>query len=116
MKILLIHLGAADGGELSDSLREYGHVVRAVANAADVKLPWIDFQPDVIVVRLESDAAAGLDAAEAIAAKRALVGAPMLVTGSNEVALEAARRRFPDASFARLDHVMTALASIEANE
>lgn len=116
MKIVLVDLGAPDGRDLAGSLRDVGHVVRVASGAADAGLPWTDFAPDVLVVRLEADAAAGLDLAAAIAAKPTMAGAPLLVTGSNEVALEAARRRFPEASFARLDHVVTALASIEADE
>ena len=40
----------------------------------------------------------------------------ILVTGANEVAITAARRRFPDASFCRPDAVHTSIASIEAEE
>jgi chemotaxis response regulator CheB len=97
-------------------MRDTGHTVRVAGAAADADLPWTDFHPDVVVARLESESAAGLDLLERILAKRPLIGAPLLVTGGNELALEAARRRFPEASFARLDTLTTALASIEAEE
>jgi hypothetical protein len=103
--------GAASG--LAEDLREAGHEVRPRGAASGDAAPW---KPDVLLVRLESDSAAVLDAVDRIAGERSFVGAQLLFTGGNELALTAARRRFPDASFARLDNVATALASIEANE
>lgn len=115
MKILLVHLGAAPGDELVDALTEFGHDVRIVADAAGAALPP-GFAPDVIVARLENDAAQGLDVVAAIRSVRGATRLPLLVTGGNELALTAARRRFPEANFARIDTVQTALASIEAGE
>lgn len=97
----------------AEDLREAGHEVRSRAAAAADVIPW---KPDVLLVRLESDSAALLDHVERISSERMYVGAPILFTGGNELALTAARRRFPDASFARLDNVATALASLEAGE
>lgn len=116
MRILLVHLGANDDDDLVAAVREFGHDVRVVTKPQDVGEPWTEHRPDVIVVRLEADSARCLDVLEALASKRHLVGAPILVTGGNELAITAARRRFPDASFARLDALQTALASIEAGE
>lgn len=114
MKILLVEHDASGGGELTANLAEFGHVVRVVRSAQPE--PPAGFRPDVVLGRLEGESAAGLDLLEQVTVRRGLAGAPILVTGSNEVALSAARRRFPEASFARLDAVLTALASIEAEE
>jgi CheY-like chemotaxis protein len=116
VKILYFHMGADAADPVAADLREFGHSVLVAGGPADLDLPWDDFRPDVIVARLESEAAKGLDVLERLVSKRPLVGAPLLVTGGNELALTAARRLFPDASFARLDALATALASIEAGE
>jgi len=116
VKILLFHMGAVDADPLAESLREFGHSVRVAGGRADAELPWDDFHADVIVARLESEAAKGLDVLDLILSKRPLVGAPLLVTGGNELALTAARRRFPDANFTRIDALQTALASLESDE
>ena len=115
MNILLIHLGTGVDA-LAESLREFGHHVRILRSAADAAGPLSGAAPDVIVARLESDAAAALEVMDGLASQRALCGVPLLITGSNEVGITAARRRFPQASFARLDAVQTTLASIEAGE
>lgn len=116
MRLLLVHLGAGDDDELVATLREFGHEVRVLVREDEARLPWDDYRPSVIVARLESDSARCLDVVDALVSARALAAAPILVTGGNELAITAARRRFPDASFARVDAVQTALASIEAGE
>ena len=116
MKVLLVHVGASLDDPLAASLSDWGHSVRLATSDADAALPWTDYRPDVILARLEGDSAKGLDLLEKLASKRPLVGAPVLVTGGNELAVTAARRRFPDASFARIDAVATALASIESTD
>lgn len=116
MKILLVHLGGSADDELAAALREYGHDVRVASNADDGDAPWEDYRPGALVARLEADTAQCLDLVAAIAARPGLGSVPILVTGGNELAVTAARRRFPDASFARLDTVQTALASLEAGE
>ena len=116
MKILLVQLDASDDDPLTAGLNETGHDLRIVATAAEARTPWGEWRPDVIVARLEAESARTLDLVESLVAQRPLAGAPLLVTGGNELGITAARRRFPEASFARLDSVETALASIEAGE
>ena len=116
MKILLVHLGGAEGDELTASLAESSNDVVVVSGLGDARTPWTGWRPDVVVALLEADSAKALDLVEALLTQRPLAGAALLVTGGNELAITAARRRFPDASFARLDSVETALASIVAGE
>lgn len=119
MRILLVHLGGAQTGpedDLHGILRDFGHDVRLVTDESTPPESWRDFHADVLVARLETDAARALDFLSEVTSKPPLVGAPILVTGRNELAIIAARRRFPEASFARLDTVPTALASMEAGE
>lgn len=116
MKILLVHLGGTDGDALAASLEESANDLRTVSRADDAKAPWTGWTPDVVVAVLAADHARALDLVASLVAQRPLAGVPLLVTGGNELAIIAARRRFPDASFARPDAVETALASIVAGE
>lgn len=120
MKILMFHPGATDDDDLSAALREFGHDVHVVEEGAEPVPPspagTPSFRPDVVVVRLDEDAAATLDAVHRLLRARSLPPAPLLFTGRNELALASARRRFPDASFARSDLVATALESLHAGE
>ena len=116
MKILLVHLGDTDGRELAASLEESANDLRIVSHLDQARTPWTGWRPDVVVALLAADSAKALDLVDALLSQRPLVGAPLLVTGGNELAITAARRRFPEASFARLDTVETALASIVAGE
>jgi len=119
MRILLVHLGGAQSApedDLHAILRDFGHDVRLVTDENGPPDAWEGFHADVLVARLETDSARALDFLSDLTSKPPLVGAPILVTGRNELAIIAARRRFPEASFARLDTVQTALASMEAGE
>jgi hypothetical protein len=115
VRLLLVESEPDPRDPLADALKDAGHEVRTPAEAAPqpATLPW---RCDVIVIRLERDAAAMLDQVTLLTSDRPFVGAPLLFTGGNELALTAARRRFPEANFVRLDNLATALASIEAGE
>ena len=125
MKILMFHPGATDDDDLAADLREFGHDVQVIEEAPQRPPPAVapaqpgtppPFRPDVVVVRLDEDAAATLDAVQRMVKAHALPPAPFLFTGRNELALAAARRRFPDGSFARSDLVATALESLHQGE
>jgi len=108
MKILLLHLDAPRREELAVSLRDDGHDVTAVSAA-----PSPPFTPDVFVVCLEASPQRTLDFAAKIGAGAKVQAASILFVGGTPAALAEAQRRFPTASFARLDSLSTALASME---
>ena len=115
MRVLIVESKTEPRDPLFAELAEVGHEARD-AQEAIVPVGEIPWKPDVLVVRLEKDSAAVLDSAERLLSDRRFAGAPLLFTGGNELALMSARRRFPDASFVRIDQIVTALASLEANE
>lgn len=123
MNVLVIESESDPNDPLWADLGEAGHSARtraeagisggAVPEASAADGAWT---PDVFLVRLDHDAAALLDETDLIARARRFAGAAILFTGGNELALTAARRRFPQANFARGDQVLTALASIEFDD
>lgn len=115
MKILMVDPDATADDELAAALREYGHDVEATEDGAAGDVPD-EFRPDVVVARLGDDASATLAALARARGRRGWGAAPLLFTGTNEVAIASARRMFPDASFARADLVVTAIESLHAGE
>lgn len=109
MRILLLHLDPARGEELAESMREDGHEVTWVSDAARPEQT-----PDVIVVCPESSPQRTLDLAARLGADSNVQAASILFVGGTPAALAEAQRRFPKASFARLDALATALASMES--
>ena len=108
MKILVLHLDSAHGDALAATLREDGHEVTAVSAAA---APL--FAPDVLVICLDAGPQRTLDVAAKLAASAGAQAASMLFVGGTSAALGEAQRRFPTASFTRIDALSTALASME---
>ena len=109
MRILLLHLDPARRDELAASLTDEGHAVTAVSEANPVTEPV-----DVFVVCPEAEPQLALDLAAKIGADARLAAVSILFAGGTQAALTEAQRRFPRASFARLDALSTALASMDA--
>jgi hypothetical protein len=109
MKILLLHLDPARRETLAASIRDDGHDVTAVSAA-----PSPPFTPDVFVVCLDAAPQRALDLAAKVGAAAGVSAASMLFVGGPPAALAEAQRRFPTASFARIDALPTALASMES--
>jgi hypothetical protein len=93
MRILLLHLDPAGRDALAASLVDDGHDVAAVS-----ELPGAPQRALDMAARLGD--AVGVDAAS------------ILFVGGTTAALAEAQRRFPKASFSRLDALSTALASL----
>ena len=108
MRILLLHLDPVRGEEVAASLAEHGHSVTTVTEAQTVTDP-----PDVFVVCPETSPQLALDLAARIGAETNLAAVSILFAGGTQAALTEAQRRFPRASFTRLDALATALASME---
>jgi DNA-binding response OmpR family regulator len=108
MRILLLHLDPARGDEIAASLAEHGHAVTTVTEALTVAEA-----PDVFVVCPEASPQLALDLAARIGADASLAAVSILFAGGTQAALTEAQRRFPRASFTRLDALATALASME---
>jgi len=108
MKILLLHLDPASREVLAETIRDDGHDVTAVSAA-----PSQPFTPDVFVVCLDAAPQRALDFAAKIGAGAGVAVASILFVGGPPAALAEAQRRFPNASFARIDSLPTALASME---
>jgi hypothetical protein len=108
MNVLLFHLDAAGRDTLAGTIRDDGHEVTAVSAAPDVPVV-----PDVFVVCLDASPQRALDLAAKIAAAAQVAVPSMLFVGGPPAALAEAQRRFPSASFARIDALATALASME---
>jgi hypothetical protein len=108
MKILVLHLDPARRDALAASLREDGHDVTAVSAP-----PLPTFTPEVFVVCTEASPQRTLDLAAKIGADAQVEGAAILFAGGTPAALTEAQRRFPKASFTRLDALSTSLASME---
>ncbi|MCG3135559.1 MAG: hypothetical protein HMLKMBBP_03266 [Planctomycetes bacterium] len=118
MNVLVVEADTDPHDPLWADLAEAGHAARGRAEAGIsrggvTEESWV---PDVVLVRLDRDAAAVLDDAASILRTRRMSRAAVLFTGGNELALASARRRFPEANFARADQVLTALASIESED
>jgi hypothetical protein len=108
MKVLLLHLDDAGRESLAATIRDDGHEVTAVSAA-----PSPPFTPDVFVVCLDASPQRALEFAAKVAAGAQVAVASMLFVGGPPAALAEAQRRFPSASFARIDALATALASME---
>jgi hypothetical protein len=108
MKVLLLHLDATGRDAIADSLREDGHDVHAAASP-----PSPGFVPAALVVCLDSQPQRTLDLAGRVGAESGVAAASILFVGGTHAAMQEAQRRFPRASFARLDALSTALASMD---
>ena len=109
MRILLLHLDAERRDEIANSLVEDGHYVIAVSDEQPLTEPF-----DVFVVCPEASPQLSLDLAARIGSDARLAAASILFAGGTQAALTEAQRRFPRASFTRLDALATALASMES--
>ena len=107
MNILVLHLDPHELEVLAASIADDGHDVTAVSAPAPVPVP-----PDVVVVCLDAEPQRTLDLAARIGADAKVEVASILFVGGTQSALKEAQRRFPTASFARLDTLRTALASM----
>ena len=107
MRIVLLHLDPARRDEIAVSLEEHGHSVTAISDAQQLSDP-----PDVFVICPEASPQLALDLAARIGADARLAAVSMLFAGGTQAALTEAQRRFPRASFTRLDALATALASM----
>ena len=108
MRIALLHLDPARCDEIAASLTEHGHTVTPLSEAQTLAEP-----PDVFVVCPEASPQLALDLAAKIGADARLGAVSILFAGGTQAALTEAQRRFPRASFTRLDALATALASME---
>lgn len=108
MRILLLHLDPARRDEIAGSLTDDGHAVTSIADAQPLTETF-----DVFVVCPEASPQLALDLAARIGADARLAAASILFAGGTQAALTEAQRRFPRASFTRLDALATALASME---
>ncbi len=109
MKILLLHLDPAGRDALAASLVDDGHDVEAVS-ALPTKRPAAP--PAAVVVCLEEAPQRALDLAAKLGDAVGVDAASVLFVGGTTAALAEAQRRFPKASFSRLDALSTALASM----
>jgi hypothetical protein len=109
MKILLLHLDPSGRDTLAASLVDDGHDVEAVSDLPEArpKAP-----PTVVVVCLEEAPQRALDLAARLGDAVGVDAASVLFVGGSKAALAEAQRRFPKASFSRLDALSTALASM----
>ncbi len=108
MRLLLLHLDEARAAEVAQSLEDDGHHV----TLADESSPD-GVRPDVFVVCLDAQPQRALDLAARLGAARGVPATSILFSGGSPAALTEAQRRFPKASFTRVDALMTALASME---
>ena len=112
MNVLLLHLDAEQASKMADGLREDGHDVTVATDEASVaaaKPP----SPHVLVVCLDAGSRRTLDLAAHRGGAAAVPAASMLFVGGTTPLLREAQKRFPNASFSRIDQLSTALASME---
>ena len=107
MKVLLLHLDPSERDALAASIADDGHDVTAVSAPVPIPVP-----PDVVMVCLDTEPQRTLDLAARIGADAHVEVASILFVGGTQAALKEAQRRFPTASFARIDTLRTALASM----
>lgn len=108
MRVMLVHLDPAAAERLLESLRDDGHEVTLVVTPPGASTS----PPDVVVVCLDAQPQRTLDLAARIATATQTPAPSLLFAGGTPSALQEAQRRFPKASFARLDSLSTALASM----
>jgi hypothetical protein len=113
MRILLLHSGE-DADAMAERLRGDGHHVRTVADVPADAGPRPADPAQVLVVCLDSQPQRTLDLAARVGDTAHVPSTSMLFVGGTPAVLVEAQRRFPKASFARLDALSTALASMEA--
>src|SRR5262245_56478286 len=106
MKVLLLHLDAPGRDAMASALRDDGHEVVAVAAP-----PSPPAQAEVIVVCLDAQPQRTLDLAARIGSESGVPATSFLFAGGGAGALQEAERRFPKASFCRVNALSTALAS-----
>ncbi len=109
MRILLLHLGRAGREAVAASLADDGHDVVAVS---DLAAPARGARPAAAVVCLDDAPQRALDLAARLGDAVGVDAASVLFVGGTQAALSEAQRRFPKASFARIDALSTALASL----
>ena len=109
MRVLLLHLDSAARDALAASLADEGHDVVAVSGlpARRAGPP-----PAAVVVCLDEAPQKALEAAAGLGDAVGVDAASILFVGGPTAALAEAQRRFPKASFSRMDALSTALASM----
>jgi hypothetical protein len=108
MRILLLHLDPAGRDALAASLVDDGHDVAAVSELPARR----GAPPSAVVVCLDGAPQRALDMAARLGDAVGVDAASILFVGGTTAALAEAQRRFPKASFSRLDALSTALASL----
>ena len=108
MRVTLLHLDLDGGAPIAARMRDDGHVVTSIADESAPNAP-----PDVLVVCLDAQPQRTLDLAARLGAACGVPAASILFVGGTPSSLGEAQRRFPKASFTRLDAPSTALASME---
>ena len=109
MRVLLLHLHPAGRDALAASLADDGHDVEAVSALPQ---PRPSAPPAAVVVCLDQAPQRTLDMAARLGDAVGVDSASILFVGGTPAALQEAQLRFPKASFARLDSLSTALASM----
>jgi hypothetical protein len=107
MKVHVLHLDAADRTTLEAALADDGHAI--VSDEQRER----GLVPDVVVVCLDAQPQRTLELAARVANAASVPVPSILFVGGTPAALQEAQRRFPRASFARLDALSTALASMD---
>jgi hypothetical protein len=109
MKVLLLHLDGPARDAMASGLRDDGHDVVAVAAP-----PSPPAACEVFVVCLDAQPLRTLDLAAKIGAESGVAATSILFAGGTTAALQEAERRFPKASFSRVEALSTAIASMDA--
>lgn len=97
---------------MAEGLRDDGHHVTVATDAASVAAAAPP-SPHVLVVCLDAQSHRTLDLAAHRGGAAAVPAASMLFVGGTQSSLREAQKRFSNASFARIDQLSTALASME---
>jgi len=109
MRILLLHLDPKARDALAAELADEGHDVVAVS---DLPKDRRGAPPAAVVVCLDAAPRKTLELAAGLGDAFGVDAASVLFVGGPTAALAEAQRRFPKASFARIDALSTALMSL----
>src|SRR5688572_324909 len=113
MNVLLLHLDAPAAAAMAQQLEDDGHSLTLACDTA-AALAARPPSPHVLVVCLDAQPQRTLDLAARLGAGTEVPTQQILFVGGSSASLGEAQRRFPKASFARLDSLSTSLASMEA--